>query len=180
VAQTVDEPTPADSAAAGMSAAPVTAPVGPAFEAHEALAPEVPATGAQPAPSRHPRLPRSKPGQRRTRVTVRRVGPLSVLKFSLIFYFCVMVAIFLGLVFLYLILEAVGVIATIEEWVTKIFPAQDGSTFRIQPGYLMPRVFLLGCGMVIVWSFINLMVAFLYNLISDIVGGIEITLAEKK
>jgi hypothetical protein len=180
VAQTVDEPTPADSATAGMSAAPVTAPVGPAFEAHEALAPEVPATGAQPAPSGRPRLPRSKPGQRRTRVTVRRVGPLSVLKFSLIFYFCVMVAIFLGLVFLYLILEAVGVIATIEEWVTKIFPAQDGSTFHIQPGYLMPRVFLLGCAMVIVWSFINLMVAFLYNLISDIVGGIEITLAEKK
>ena len=180
MAQTVDEPTPADSATAGMSAAPATAPVGPAFEAHEALAPEVPATGAIPAPSRRPRLPRSKPAQRRTRVTVRRVGPLSVLKFSLIFYFCVMVAIFLGLVFLYMILQAVGVIATIEEWVTKIFPAQDGSTFHIAPGYLMPRAFLLGCLMVVVWSFINLMVAFLYNLISDIVGGIEITLAEKK
>lgn len=180
MAQTVDEPTPADSASAGMSAAPVTAPVGPAFEAHEALSPEVPATGPQPAPSRRPRMPHSKPAQRRTRVTVRRVGPLSVLKFSLIFYFCVMVAIFLGLVFLYLILQAVGVIATIEDWVTQIFPSKDGSTFHIQAGYLLPRVFLLGCGMVIVWSFINLMVAFLYNLISDIVGGIEITLAEKK
>jgi hypothetical protein len=182
VAQTVDEPTPADSATAGMTAAPVTAPVGPAFEAHEALAPEVPATGPQrePGPLRRPRLPRSRPTQRRTRVTVRRVGPLSVLKFSLIFYFCVMVAIFLGLVFLYMILQAVGVISTIEDWVTQIFPSKDGSTFHIQAGYLMPRVFLLGCGMVIVWSFINLMVAFLYNLISDIVGGIEITLAEKK
>jgi hypothetical protein len=187
VAQTVDEPTPADSAMAGMSAAPVTAPtspvtapVGAAFEAHEALASEVTATGERPAPSRRPHLPRSKPAQRRTRVTVRRVGPLSVLKFSLIFYFCVMVAIFLGLVFLYLIMQAVGVISTIEDWVTQIFPSKDGSTFHIQAGYLMPRVFLLGCGMVIVWSFINLMVAFLYNLISDIVGGIEITLAEKK
>ena len=108
------------------------------------------------------------------------MGPLSVLKFSLIFYFCVMVAIFLGLVFLYLIMQAVGVISTIEDWVTQIFPSKDGSTFHIQAGYLLPRVFLLGCGMVIVWSFINLMVAFLYNLISDIVGGIEITLAEKK
>jgi hypothetical protein len=180
VAQTVDEPTPADSSTAGMSAAPVTAPVGPAFETHEALTPDVPATGAQPAPSRRPRLPRPKPAQRRTRVTVRSVGPLSVLKFSLIFYFCVMVAIFLGLVFLYLILQAVGVIATIEDWVTQIFPSKDGSTFHIQAGYLMPRIFLLGCGMVLVWSFINLMVAFLYNLISDVIGGIEITLAEKK
>jgi hypothetical protein len=34
--------------------------------------------------------------------------------------------------------------------------------------------------MVVVWSLINLMVAFLYNLISDVVGGVEITLAEKK
>ena len=30
-----------------------------------------------------------------------------------------------------------------------------------------------------VWSLVNLFVAFLYNLISDIVGGIEVTLAQK-
>ena len=58
MAQTVDEPTPADSATASMSAAPVTAPtspvtapVGPAFEAHEALASEVTATGEKPGSS---------------------------------------------------------------------------------------------------------------------------------
>ena len=34
--------------------------------------------------------------------------------------------------------------------------------------------------MVVVWSLINVFVAFLYNLISDLVGGIEITLAERR
>ena len=111
---------------------------------------------------------------------VRTVGPLSVLKFSLIFYFCVMLAGLLGLIFLYMILQAIGVIDSVEEWVTKIFPQDGGATFQVQPGYLLPRAFLIGCGMVVVWSFINLMAAFLYNLISDVVGGVEITLSEKK
>ncbi len=41
------------------------------------------------------RLPRR--GVRRTRVEVRRVGPFSVLKFSLIFYFCVFLVVYLSL-----------------------------------------------------------------------------------
>lgn len=153
--------------------APVAPPAAPPAPTQEQDAPEA-------APRRIPRPIRKKPQQRRTRVTVRSVGPLSVLKFSLIFYFCAMLAIFLGFVFLYMILQAVGVIDTVEEWVTKIFPQTDGGTFQIQPGYLLPRLFFIGCGMVIIWSFINVMVAFLYNLISDVVGGVEITLAEKK
>lgn len=177
MAQTVDGPTPADTPA-GSSAASVSAPeapsVAPTAETSTYEASPVP------APRRTMRPERSKPAQRRTRVTVRRVGPLSVLKFSLIFTFCVMLAVFLGLIFLYMILQAVGVIDTVEEWVTKIFPQNGGTTFQIEPGYLLPRGFLIGCGLVVVWSFIKVMVAFLYNLISDIVGGVEVTLAEKK
>ena len=41
-------------------------------------------------------------------------------------------------------------------------------------------LFLLGCVFTVVWSVINVFIAFLYNLISDIVGGIEVTLAEKR
>jgi hypothetical protein len=172
VAQTVDEPTPAGAQAS------VTAPVAPPATAPgpETSAPDSP----RPAPWRRQRADRPKPGPRRTRVTVRRVGPLSVLKFSLIFYFCVMLAVLLGLVFLFMILQAVGVIDTIEKWLTDFFPRADGGTFQIEPGYLLPRLFLIGCGAVVIWSLINLVVAFLYNLISDVVGGIEITLSEKK
>jgi hypothetical protein len=40
--------------------------------------------------------------------------------------------------------------------------------------------FLGGSVLTLVWSLINVLVAFLYNLISDVVGGIEVTLAEKR
>jgi hypothetical protein len=123
---------------------------------------------------------RQEPASRRTRVTVRRVGPLSVLKVSLIFYFCVWVAIFLGLLFLFMILQAVGVIDHVEETMTTWFSSTDGSTFQINAGWIFPRLFVIGAFMSLIWSFINLFVAFLYNLISDIVGGVEISLAEKK
>lgn len=166
--QTVDEPTPS-----GTQGAATTTVAGTSRTVPAAMG----APGAKPA-SASP--PRARPTQRQTRVAVRQVGPLSVLKFSLIFYFCVMLAVFLGLVFLYMIMQAVGVIDTIEEWVTKLFPQNGGGSFQIQPGYLLPRAFFVGCGMVVVWSFINLMGAFLYNLISDVVGGVEITLGAKK
>jgi Transmembrane domain of unknown function (DUF3566) len=174
VAQIVEGPTPGGEQHASSAASPsVTAPAAPTVAPHEQGAPQ----GLR---LRLPRPTRSKPQQRRTRVTVRRVGPLSVLKFSLIFYSCVMLAIFLGLVFLFMIMQAVGAIDATEEFLTKFLVTNDGSTFQIQAGYLLPRLFLVGCLMVVVWSFINLLVAFLYNLISDVVGGVEITLAEKK
>jgi hypothetical protein len=37
-----------------------------------------------------------------------------------------------------------------------------------------------GAVMVVVWSLINVFVVFLYNLISDVIGGIEVTLSERR
>ena len=114
---------------------------------------------------------------RRTRVVVRRVGPVSVLKFSLIFYFCVMLILFLGLLLLYAIMSAIGVTKSLEDLLGQLFATDN---FRINAKWVFERVFVVGCGLVVVWSLINVMVTFLYNLISDLVGGIEITLAEKR
>ena len=163
----------------------------------EELAPPVETLPAEPAwPStiiRAPaqtRLPRR--GVRRTRVEVRRVGPLSVLKFSLIFYFCVFLVIYLALAIIWAILSASGVIDSLEELLGTIFPSGSGlsptkqiSTGRPQPiaidtGQVFTWLFFTGCAGVAVWSLINVFVAVMYNLISDIVGGVEVTLADRR
>ena len=56
------------------------------------------------------RDPAPQRGARRTRVENRRLGPVSVLKFSLIFYFCVFLVVYLALAIIWAILSASGVI----------------------------------------------------------------------
>ena len=51
---------------------------------------------------------------RRTRVIVKRVGPWSVLRFSLLFYFCVMLAFWIGLLVVYNFLGATVWVTTIS------------------------------------------------------------------
>jgi Transmembrane domain of unknown function (DUF3566) len=120
---------------------------------------------------------------RRTRVVVRKVGPLSVLKFSLLFYFCVMLIIYFALMIIYWLLGAVGAIDSTERLLGYVFATGDASgpqPIHIDGGEVFFWLFLGGCGAVVIWSLINVFVTFLYNLISDVVGGIEVTLGEKR
>ena len=136
------------------------------------------------------RLP--KRGARRTRVEIRRLGPVSVLKFSLIFYFCVFLVIYLALAIIWAILSASGVIDSLEQLLGTIFPSNAGLSptgqvstrqappIEIDSGTFFTWLFLAGCVGVAVWSFINVFVAVMYNLISDIIGGVEVTLADRR
>jgi hypothetical protein len=136
------------------------------------------------------RLPRR--GARRTRVEIRRLGPFSVLKFSLIFYFCVFLVIYLALAIIWAILSASGVIHSLEQLLGDVFPSGSGISptnqlstkgsppLEINTGQVFTWLFVAGCVGVVVWSFINVFVAVIYNLISDIVGGVEVTLADRR
>jgi hypothetical protein len=136
------------------------------------------------------RLP--KRGARRTRVEIRRLGPVSVLKFSLIFYFCVFLVVYLALAIIWVILSASGVIDSLEQLLGTIFPSGTGlsptgqvstrgaAPIQIDSGQVFTWLFFAGCVGVVIWSFINVFVAVMYNLISDIVGGVEVTLADRR
>jgi len=120
---------------------------------------------------------------RRTRVVLRKIGPLSVLKFSLLFYFCVMLIVFFALMIIYGLLSAVGAIDSAGRLLGYVFAT--GNSNGPQPvvirfGEVFTWIFLVGCANVVLWSLVNVFVVFLYNLISDVVGGIEMTLAEKR
>ena len=136
---------------------------------------------APPTPAR--RVETRDPAARRTRVVLRKVGPLSVLKFSLLFYFCVMLIMFFALMIIYALLSAVGAIDSAGRLLGYVFAT--GNSNGPQPvvirfGKVFTWIFLIGCANVVLWSLVNVFVVFLYNLISDVVGGIEMTLAEKR
>ena len=114
---------------------------------------------------------------RHARVVVRKVGPWSVLKISFLFYLCVMAVIMGALVILYGVLGAIGALDSLQRLIRDLFADQ---TFQISGNWLFTRGLAIGLGMVVLWTLINVFVAFLYNLLSDIVGGIEVTLSERR
>lgn len=134
----------------------------------------------QPAPGRRRQAPTARrPQGRRIRVQIRKVSPWSVLKFSLLFYFCMMIVFVIGLAILYMMVDALGVVDSLEELLESLgFGGEAG--FEVDGGFLFRTVFLIGLISVVVWSALTLFFSFLYNLISDLVGGIEVTLAEKR
>jgi hypothetical protein len=128
-----------------------------------------------------PRWP-ARPGVKRTRqrmarVVIRKVGPWSIFKLSLFFYFCIMLVVLGAFTMLYLVLGAIGALDSVTRLIRDLFADQS---FRIHGAWLLWRAFFVGLAMVVLWSLINVFVTFLYNLISDVVGGVEVTLAEKR
>jgi Transmembrane domain of unknown function (DUF3566) len=115
---------------------------------------------------------------RRSRVVVRKVGPWSILKFSLLFYFCVMLVILVALYILYAVMDALGTLDSLVKLLIEFSLVDKG--FQLHTGWIFERLFVFGLLLVVLWSIINVFAIFLYNLISDIVGGIEVTLAEKR
>jgi hypothetical protein len=116
---------------------------------------------------------------RRTRVVIRRVDPWSVLKFSLLFYFCLMLVFLFALLILYWLLGVTGVLDSAARVLSDVgFGGTAGFEFH---GYwIFSRLFLIGIAGVVVWSLVNVLISILYNLISDVVGGIQVTLGEKR
>src|ERR687898_2673896 len=122
-----------------------------------------------------PRLRRAR--SRQARVVIRKVAPWSVLKVSFLFYACIMVVILGALIILYGVLGAIGAIQNVEDLIRELF---SDETFQIHGDWLFTRGITVGLLMVVLWTLINVFVALLYNLLSDIVGGVELTLSERR
>ena len=114
---------------------------------------------------------------RQARVVIRKVRPWSVLKVSFFLYLCIWAVIVGAVVILYGMLGAIGALDSTQELIREVF-AEPG--FEIQGEWLFTRGIMIALGMVLLWTLINVFVALLYNLISDVIGGIEVTLSERR
>jgi hypothetical protein len=98
--------------------------------------------------------------------------------------FCMMLVIWLALLIIFLVLQAVGVTDTIGEWIGCLVNSDTGTygctPATIDGARIFTVLFFVGCLFALVWTALAVFFALLYNLISDIVGGIEVTLSERR
>jgi hypothetical protein len=115
---------------------------------------------------------------------VRRFGLWSVFKFALIFSVCAAAIVWLALLMIFLVLQATGVTDTVAYWIGCVIQAPEGTKRCVASsidGVALFTWLLLVAGIMagvsaVLWTFI----ALIYNLISDIFGGVEVVLAEKR
>jgi hypothetical protein len=124
-------------------------------------------------------------GPRRARLNLKRIDPWSVMKFS----FAVSVVLFIVVVVatsvLYLALDAMGVWGEINKSLSDLVNASGGtesattSTFRITAWGVIGTSMLIGAVNVVLFTALATLGAFIYNVCADLVGGVELTLAER-
>jgi hypothetical protein len=113
-------------------------------------------------------------GTRRARQVIRRFDLWSVLRFSLIFYLCMFLILLVAGIVLWLVATVTGVRGNIENFISDLI----ASKFHFLGLQLLRGAAIGGLLLVIIGSAVNMVMAVLYNLISDVVGGIEITVIE--
>jgi hypothetical protein len=120
-------------------------------------------------------------GPRRARLHIKRIDPWSTMKFSfavsLVLFFVAVVATSV----LYLALDAMGVFDAVNKALAEMIGSTggEGSGFKITAKGIVGGSALLGAVNVVLFTALATLGAFIYNVCADLVGGIELTLAEK-
>ena len=112
---------------------------------------------------------------RRGRRTVRKFDVWTVARASLLLYLSLLIVFMVAMSMLWLIAGLTGTLDAIEEVIATSVAFSD---FRFLGTQLFTGTLLIGLIMVLVGTGVNTLVAVLYNLISEVVGGIEISVEE--
>jgi len=119
-------------------------------------------------------------GGRRARLTVKRIDPWSTLKFSFVYSLAGLIVLLVAVVALYAIVDAMGVIDSISSFLRDVEGKSSGGvTAWMSFGRVFSVALVVGLINVILFTAFATLTAFIYNVCTDLVGGIEVTLAER-
>ena len=114
---------------------------------------------------------------RRVRRVIRHIEVWSVLKVSILFYACLWAVFLMAGFLIWGVAESSGTVGKLETLITELF-ALDTFSFdgrQIFRGYSFGGLVLATAG-----STLNVLMCLLFNLISDLTGGIRITMVEEE
>ena len=157
-----DSPDASVPAAAPSATGPALAPVGPRPVAR---------------PSLRDRRTAGRLRARKVRRLVRHVEPWSVLKVALIFYFCLWVILLIAGVMLWSLAVSSGTVDNIETFITELFALES---FTFNADQIFRASAIGGLVLVVAGAGFTVLMAVLFNLISDITGGVRFTVVEEE
>jgi hypothetical protein len=112
---------------------------------------------------------------RRSRVEMSRLDLWSVLKVSLCFYLAGLAILLIAGLVVWLLLDAAGQIRSFERFMGDILSAKN---YHLVASEVLLGAVLVGLVLVALVTVLTVIAAALYNVFSDLVGGIEVTLVE--
>ena len=124
-------------------------------------------------------------GPRRVKLTVSRADPWSVMKMSFLISVAIGIAGVAMVAVLWLVLNGMGVFSDIERTVSSVLSSgatEGGSQFNLMDyigfGRVVSLAIVIGVIDVILLTALSTLGAFLYNVCSSLVGGLQLTLTD--
>ena len=114
---------------------------------------------------------------RRARLLVRHVDPWSTFKFSLVLSVALFFVWLIAIGVLYGVLNGIGVFDRINNLYDELSGSTGGKI--VTPGLVLGMAALVGAVNIVLMTALATIGSFIYNICSDLVGGIEVTLAER-
>jgi hypothetical protein len=149
----------------------------------------------KPAPERSAQEPASRPtpatnriqvgtrhkGPVRASMQIRRIDPWSALKVSLVLSVALFFVWMIAVAFLYLVLGGMGVWSKLNSNVGDLLTSASGQTGGelVSSGTIFGGAALIGLVNIVLLTAMATVGAFIYNLTTDLVGGVEVTLADR-
>ncbi|BBY23754.1 DUF3566 domain-containing protein [Mycobacterium stomatepiae] len=123
---------------------------------------------------------RRRGGPVRASMQVRRIDPWSTLKVSLMLSVALFFVWMIAVAFLYLVLGGMGVWAKLNSNVGDLLNNTSGSSGElVSSGTIFGGAVLIGLVNIVLLTAMATIGAFVYNLTTDLIGGIEVTLADR-
>ncbi len=157
----------------------------PAQEAQPAPVQGAVAHGSSAAPgtakAASPKQQKAARGPRRARLQLRHIDTWSALKISLVLSIAMFFIWMVAIGILYGVLSGLGVFETLNDLFGQLGTASgaDGSGEVITPGIVFGGAAVIGAINIVLMTALCTVAAFIYNMCSDLVGGLEVTLSER-
>jgi hypothetical protein len=120
--------------------------------------------------------------KRQAQLTLARVEPWSVMKFSFVVSVVAFIILFVAVAVLYMVLSALGVFTSLQHTVNSITSSQGQAGTDISTWFSASRILgytgMLGALNIVLITAMSTIGAVIYNLIATTIGGVEVTLRE--